>query len=149
MDDSTAQPQGLSPALRAQGDEGLSTVIDEILTAQSTALSPIGQEADVVNALSTIKLAWRASDEACHTLANADSWVKEVTDEGAGIGNLITARAHVEQAMAQALRIVGLCAEATAELRLITSLHREAIADEPCSEGVNPNPPRIMGGEGG
>ena len=37
---STAQPQGLSPALRAQGDEGLSTVIDEILTAQSTALSP-------------------------------------------------------------------------------------------------------------
>lgn len=40
MDDLTAQPQGLSPALRAQGDEGLSTVIDEILTAQSTALSP-------------------------------------------------------------------------------------------------------------
>lgn len=61
MDDSTAQPQGLSPALRAQGDEGLSTVIDEILTAQSTALSPALRAQEVsVHELKTLAPYWDA-----------------------------------------------------------------------------------------
>lgn len=69
-----------------------------------------------IDAKACIIAARTAAHEAANTLVSAESWVREAEDNNSP-GHIITARAHVEMAQDHALRLLGLCAEASQSLR--------------------------------
>lgn len=81
---------------------------------------------NIDEAIACIELARRAAQELNNTLISAEQWAREASEPG-NHGHYITARHHVDEAQKHALRALGLCCEASTELRLVLAYQGAAV----------------------